>query len=82
MSHSPSQQVAATAGLTPATLRRAKEKLGIRSRRSQYLDSYWEWVLPECERVGEDKPVVVSLAEIAAGVKRGAGEAAGGMRQG
>ena len=63
-------KVAATAGLTPATLRRAKEKLGVRSQRSRYDPSFWEWVLPECERVEGDRRVVVSLAEIAAGIRQ------------
>jgi hypothetical protein len=40
-------KAAATAGITPMTLRRAKEKLDIYSCRQRYsYDGYWQWVLP------------------------------------
>jgi hypothetical protein len=58
---------AATAGVTAATLRRAKEKLGITSQRIRYSDPpAWGWVLPEEEEAPSPKPLCRSLAEIAA----------------
>ena len=60
-------KVAATAGITAATLRRAREKLGVRSRRNEFsVDAHWEWVLPEWEARRQQVGTVKSLGEIAA----------------
>ncbi|HEV3446739.1 MAG TPA: AAA family ATPase [Gemmataceae bacterium] len=69
-------RVAATAGVTPKTLRRAKEVLGVYSEKDKYnFEGHWHWVLPGWK----SSFVVKSIAEIGRERDEAAAEAAAAL---